>query len=135
MIPLLLMLLALAPTADELSEGERFFQGTWQLHSFVSGKHTATLRIEGRAFAADSVHGEYEGQIAVRPDAAPAEIDFTIRNCDCKLEGKTSAGIYREADGVVELVFPPPGEPRPVGFTDLDETKVMHDRASREETP
>lgn len=123
---------AAAPRASgELTDGERFFQGVWELSSYGSGTSTGTLRIDGRDFSADTIHGLHEGYVSIRPDASPAQIDFTIENCACKFEGMTSPGIYYEDAGTIVFVAPAPGEPRPQAFSGLDETRVMLERATR----
>lgn len=53
------------------------------------------------------------------------------RPCECKYKGMTSTGIYYEDDGTIVFAAPVPGEPRPKAFTELDETRVMLERATR----
>lgn len=69
--------------------------------------------------------------MSIRPETSPAQIDFTVEGCDCMHDGKTSAGIYRAADGAVEFVLPVPGDPRPEAFTGVDGSKVLHERGTR----
>lgn len=120
-----------AKATGELTDGERLFQGVWQLTSYESGIRTGTLRIDDRDFHADTVHGSYAGYVSIRSDPSPAQVDFTIEGCKCKFDGMTSAGIYYEDDGSVVFAVPAPGEPRPEAFTGLDETRVMLERATR----
>jgi len=119
-----------AKATGELSDGERLFQGLWQLRSDGSAMTTGTLSIDGRAFSAETIHGRYAGYMSIRSDTSPAQIDFTIQNCECKFDGMTSAGIYYEDDGTIVFATTAPGEPRPEAFTGLDETKVMIERAT-----
>jgi hypothetical protein len=131
-VPAIAMGFAEAKATGELTDGERLFQGVWQLNSHGSGRRTGTLRIDGRDFRADGVHGKYAGYVSIRSDRSPAQIDFTIQDCDkCKFEGMTSTGIYYVDDGSIVFVAPAPGEPRPEAFTGLDETEVMLERATR----
>ena len=119
-------------TGDESTDVDRRFQGGWELRSAGSGSSTGTLRIEGRAFEADTVHGSYQGTLAIRPDASPAQIDVTVERCDCNLLGKTSEGIYRqEDDGTIVFAWPAPDEPRPTSFDGLDASRHMIERATR----
>ena len=118
-------------TSGELTDGERLFQGIWQLNSHGSDTPTGTLRIDDRDFRADSIHGRYSGYVSIRSDTSPAQVDFTIEDCDCKFEGMTSTAIYYEDDGTIVFAAPAPGEPRPKAFTGLDETRVMLERATR----
>jgi len=120
-----------AKATGELTDGEKFFQGVWQLHSYESEFRTGTLRIDDRDFSADTVHGSYTGYVSIRSDASPAQIDFTIQNCECKFDGMTSTGIYYEDGGTVVFALPAPGEPRPEGFAGLDATRFMIERATR----
>ena len=120
-----------AKATGELTDGERLFQGVWQLNSDGSGIRTGTLRIDDRDFRAETVHGSYVGYVSIRSDRSPAQVDFTIEDCECKFDGMTSTGIYYEDDGTIVFAVPAPGEPRPEAFTGLDETKVMIERASR----
>lgn len=115
----------------ELTDGERLFQGVWQLQSYEFDIRTGTLRIDGRDFRADGIHGRYAGYVSIRSDTSPAQVDFTIEDCECKLEEMTSTGIYYEDDGTIVFAAPAPGEPRPKAFTGLDETRVMLERATR----
>ncbi len=114
-----------------LTDGERLFQGVWQLNSYGSDSPTGTLRIEDRDFRADGVHGRYTGYVSIRSDTSPAQINFTIENCECKFDGMTSTAIYYEDDGTIVFAAPAPGEPRPKAFTGLDVTRVMLERATR----
>jgi hypothetical protein len=120
-----------AKATGELTDGERLFQGDWQLNNYGSGTSTGTLRIDDRDFRADTVHGSYVGYVSIRSDTSPAQVDFTIENCECKFDGMTSAGIYYEDDGTIVFAAPAPGEPRLKAFTGLDETRVMLERATR----
>jgi len=117
----------------ELTDGERLFQGAWQLSSYESGGRSGTLHIAERGFVAESVHGRYEGYVTIRPNKNPSQLDFTIESCDCSFIGMTSQGIYYEDDGTIVFMAPAPGEPRPQGFTDVDETSVILERATRAE--
>jgi hypothetical protein len=117
--------------AGELTDGELLFQGMWQLTNPGSGFLTGALRIDGHDFCAETVHGSYVGYVSIRSDTSPAQVDFTIQDCECKFDGMTSAGIYYEDDGAIVFVAPAPGAPRPEGFEGLDETKVMIERATR----
>ena len=74
------------------------------------------MRIDDRDFSADGVHGRYVGYVSIRSDTSPAQVDFTIEDCDCKLEGMTSTGIYYEDDATVVFAGPAPGDPRPNEF-------------------
>ncbi len=101
----------------ELADGERLFQGVWQLNGYESDKSLGTLRIDKRDFSADGVHGAYAGYVSIRSDTSPAQIDFTIEDCECKYKGMTSTGIYYEDEGSIVFAGPAPGDPRPEGFT------------------
>jgi hypothetical protein len=120
-----------AKATGELTDGERLFQGVWQLHSYESDIRTGTLRIDDRDFRADTVHGSYVGYVSIRSDKSPAQVDFTIEGCECKFDGMTSTAIYYEDDGTIVFAAPAPGEPRPKAFTGLDVTRVMLERATR----
>lgn len=131
----LTVLVATAPTATAMSatapQAASLFQGDWQLASFDSGIRTGTLHVDGREFRAAGIHGKYQGTITVRADTSPTQVDFTIRHCDCKFEGETSAGIFYAERGALVFASPAPGEPRPESFDDLDPTQVMVERATR----
>jgi hypothetical protein len=120
-----------AKGTGELTDGERLFQGVWQLKSDGSAMSTGTLRIDGRDFSADTIHGSYAGYVSVRSDTSPAQVDFTIEDCECKFDGMTSTAIYYEDDGAIVFAAPAPGDFRPKAFTGLDETRVMIERATR----
>ena len=51
----------------------------------------------------------YEGQIRLRPDTVPGEIDFMIENCRCSYRGMTSQGIFRLDGESIVLAAPTPG--------------------------
>ena len=106
-----------------LADGERLFQGAWQLYLYESGSHQGTLRIDSRDFHADSIHGEYDGSVTIRSETSPPQIDFTIEECSgCNHEGRTSTGIYYvEDDGAIVFAGSVPGDPRPEGFTTTKE--------------
>jgi hypothetical protein len=110
-----------AKAPGELTDGERLFQGVWQLNGYESDTRTGTLRIDDRDFRADGVHGWYVGYVSIRSDTSPAQVDFTIEDCECKFKGMTSTGIYFEDDGTIIFAAPAPGGPRPKAFTRLDE--------------
>ncbi len=120
-----------AKATGELTDGERLFQGVWQLNAYGSDSRTGTLRIDNRDFRADTVHGSYVGHVSIRSDTSPAQLDFTIEDCECKFDGMTSTGIYYEDNGTIVFAAPAPGEPRPEAFTGLDETRVILERATR----
>ena len=126
MLVLLIFFLAPAKATGELTDGERLFQGVWQLNSYGSGARTGTLRIDDRDFRADAVHGSYVGYVSIRSDTSPAQIDFTIEDCECKFKGMTSTGIYHEDDGTIVLASPAPGDARPKAFTKPNEMWRMH---------
>ena len=67
------------------------------------------------------MHGRYAGSVSIRSDTSPAQIDFTIEDCECKFKGKTSTGIYREEAGALLLASPEPGDRRPEAFTKRNE--------------
>jgi hypothetical protein len=117
-----------APTkaAGELTDGERLFQGAWQLNEYKSDTRLGTLHIDDRDFKADSVHGRHAGYVSIRADTSPAQIDFTIEDCECKFEGMTSTGIYYEGDGTIVFAGPAPGDPRPEAFTKPNEMWRLH---------
>ena len=124
---------ALAPAPGPADPGcEHLFQGDWQLSSVESGIGTGTLHVDGRKFRASNVHGEYKGTIAVRSDASPAELDFTIRECGCIFEGMTAAAIFYEEAGGIVFAAPAPGEARPTSFEGLDLEKILLERATRD---
>jgi uncharacterized protein (TIGR03067 family) len=128
----LALIIATAPAAPSpVPSPESLFHGDWQLTSSESGNTTGTLQVDGREFRAVGVNGTYEGTITVRTDTSPAQIDFTIRSCNCKYKGETSAGIFYEEAGGLVLASAVPGEPRPESFDDLDPAEVMVQRATR----
>lgn len=127
---LIVLTLLFAP-ADAAPSCEHLFQGDWQLASHESGNPSGTLHVEGREFRAESIHGSYTGTIAVRSDVSPAQVDFTIRECGCKFEGMTAAGIFYEEDGAIVFASPAPGEPRPESFDELDPASILIERATR----
>ena len=110
-----------AKATGELTDGERIFQGAWELYDYESDSNMGTLHIDGRDFDADGVHGRYVGYVSIRSDTSPAQIDFTIEDCECKFKGMTSTGIYREDEGILVLASPAPGDPRPKAFTKPNE--------------
>ena len=120
-----------ARATGELTDAERLFQGVWHLYSYESDIRTGTLHIDDRDFRAETVHGSYAGYVTIRSDISPAQIDFTIEDCECKFESMTSTGIYYEDDGTVVFASPAPGEPRPEAFDALDPAKVLFERAIR----
>jgi hypothetical protein len=105
----------------ELTDGEKLFQGAWQLNEYGPDKRLGTLRIDNRDFHADGVHGRYAGYVSVRSDSTPAQVDFTIEDCECKYKGMTSTGIYYEDGGTIVFAGPVPGDPRPEAFTKPNE--------------
>ena len=56
------------------------------------------------------------GYVSIRSDTSPAQIDFTIEDCECKYKGMTSTGIYYEDDDSIVFAGPAPGDPRPKAF-------------------
>lgn len=125
---LFLLLLALSVEA-----AAPFPEGAWSLVGLNTGRDDGKLTIDGDAFIAETIHGQHSGTVAIRPGTTPAEIDFTITECDgCIFEGDTSRGIYRlEEDGTFVLVAPGPGAPRPTTFEGLDDGDFMIERATR----
>ncbi len=119
----------------ELTAAEQLFQGEWEIQTPGSNMPPGTLRIDQREFSADTLHGAYTGYVTIRPDASPAQIDFTIQNCECKFDGLTALGIYYEDGGDIVFVSVAPEEPRPEAFEGLDETKVLIQRATRPRLP
>ncbi len=71
----------------ELTDGEKLFQGGWRLGEYKNDAHLGTMRFDGRDFSADSVHGDYVGYVSIRSDTSPAQVDFTIEDCECKFKG------------------------------------------------
>ena len=55
----------------------------------------------------------YEGQIAIRPDADPAQIAFTIEGCRCPYVDQTSQAIYTWNGEALIVYAPRPGSTRP----------------------
>ncbi len=58
----------------------------------------------------------YKGEVEIRPDASPPEIDSHIQECRCEFRGETSKGIYRWDGDSNILSAPRPGSPRPAVF-------------------
>ena len=88
------------------------FQGSWQAYQY--GSKAWTLDIEEQRFR--GVLGPddwYEGQIRLRPDTDPGQIDFLIENCRCNYRGMTSRGIFRLDGESIVLAAPTPGSSRP----------------------
>lgn len=124
MIALAALMLALAGTGvsavdAEPTAAETLFQGAWDYRSLASDQSLGTLRVEGREFVADVIHGTYTGSVTTRPETSPPQVDFTIA-CECMFDGKTAAAIYREEDGTIVFATRAPGEPRPTSFADLE---------------
>ena len=115
-----------AKATGELTDGERLFQGVWQLNEYGPDTRLGTLRIDNRDFHADGVHGRYVGYVSIRSDTSPAQVDFTIEDCECKFKGMTSTGIYHEDDGTIVFAGPAPGDPRPKAFTRPNEMWRVH---------
>jgi hypothetical protein len=63
----------------------------------------------------------YAGYVSIRAETSPAQIDFTIEDCDCDYAGSTSRGIYYEDEGSLVLAAPPPGTPRAENFERQDD--------------
>lgn len=104
--------------AEALSAQESKLQGDWQAYDFQSNKKTYTMRFEGRKFRAERDDEWYEGHIAIRTEAEPAQLDFAIEDCGCGFKGKTSTGIfYWEGESIVAR-SPEPGAARPKEFDD-----------------
>ena len=112
-----------AKATGELTNGERLFQGVWDYSGSESAFGPGTLRIDGRDFDADVIHGQYTGYVSIRSDTDPAQIDFTIQGCECKFNGMTSRGIYYEDDGTIVFATRAPGEPRPQTFSGLEKAR------------
>jgi hypothetical protein len=111
-----------AKATGELTDGERLFQGVWRLNQYGPDSRLGTLRIDNRDFHADGVHGRYVGYVSIRSDTSPAQVDFTIEDCECNYKGMTSTGIYYQEDaGAIVFAGPAPGEPRPKAFTEPNE--------------
>lgn len=93
-------------------------QGRWQAYDFGLPFKTYEIHVEGTSFRADGGPDEwYEGQLAVRPDSDPAQIDFKIEDCRCDFKGTTSKGIYYwHEDGSLVIAAPRPDSPRPEAF-------------------
>ena len=95
------------------------FQGSWQAYQY--GSKAWTIDIQEQRFR--GVLGPddwYEGQIRLRPDRDPAEIDFMIENCRCSYRGMTSQGIFRLNGKSIVLAAPTPGSSRPDAFNPND---------------
>lgn len=108
----------------ELTAAEKLFQGSWQSYLYESGKRSWKMRFQGRGFHADGGGGPdefYAGYVSIRPGTSPAQIDFTIEECDCDYEGSTSRGIYYEDGESIVLAAPPPGTPRAASFEQEDQ--------------
>lgn len=90
-------------------------QGRWQ--SYYDGVRSWWIEFDGRSFYAEmSPDDWYRGEIFVRPDAEPAEIDLLIQDCRCGYKGASSHGIYRWEGLSLRLDAPSPGDPRPSRF-------------------
>jgi len=93
------------------------FQGSWQAYEY--GASSWTLDIAGSEFRGEvGADDWYEGEIRLRPDSTPAEIDFYIRDCRCSYRGMSSKGIFRIDDESIVLATPSPGSARPTVFNE-----------------
>jgi uncharacterized protein (TIGR03067 family) len=91
------------------------WQGRWQ--AFQYGARSWTLRIDGSKFRGDLGSDDwYTGNVVIRTDASPAEIDFEIEDCRCDFRGETSQAIFRWDGDSVVLSAPRPGSRRPTVF-------------------
>lgn len=107
-----------------LTVAEEFFQGTWQAYEYKPDTPSWRLRVNGRSFHAEGggQPGEwYAGYVSIRTQTSPAQIDFTIEDCDCSYEGATTRGIYYEDEGNIVMAAPPPGMPRAKNFKQMGE--------------
>lgn len=114
LIPLLLGLLSVSAhgAGDEASR----FDGAWQAWYTSSRSKSYEMEFSGDRFHAVDGEQWYEGEVVIDAAAAPARIDFTIRECDCGFAGNTSEGIFRWDGDAIEIRAPQPGDPRPTEF-------------------
>ncbi len=108
----------------ELTVAEEFFQGNWQAYKYASDTRSWKIRVIGRSFHAEGGGGPdewYAGYVSILAETSPAQIDFTIENCDCNYKGATSRGIYYEDEGNIVLAAAPPGAPRAETFKRVGE--------------
>ncbi len=116
LIPLLLGLLSVSThgAGDEASR----FDGRWQAWYASSQSKSYEMEFSGDRF--NAVDGEqwYKGDVVIDAEADPARIDFTIRECSCRMVDETSKGIFRWDGDAIEIRAQEPGVPRPTEFDD-----------------
>jgi uncharacterized protein (TIGR03067 family) len=95
------------------------FQGSWQAYQHGSKAWTIDIK-EQRFRGLLGPDDWYEGQIRLRPDTVPGQIDFMIENCRCNYRGMTSQGIFRLDGESIVLAAPTPGSSRPDAFNPND---------------
>jgi uncharacterized protein (TIGR03067 family) len=126
LIPLLLGLLSVSThgAGDEASR----FDGRWQVRYTSSQSKPYEMEFSGDRF--DAVHGEqwYKGEVVIDAEADPAQIDFTIRECNCGFVDKTSKGIFRWDGDRIEIRAPEPGPARPMEFDEEADETMRLDR-------
>lgn len=114
---------AVAPEGEDdspLSELEAKVQGGWQAFDFTANTRRWTIRFDERRFHAGAgTEDWYKGRILLRPDEAPAQIDFAIDDCQCSFKGMTSDGIYYWEGETLVIAAPRPGSPRPARFNEM----------------
>jgi uncharacterized protein (TIGR03067 family) len=114
LIPLVLGLLCVS-THGAGAEASRF-DGRWQAWYANSESKSYEMEFSGDRF--NAVDGEqwYKGEVVLDAEAAPARINFIIRECNCGFVDKTSEGIFRWDGDVIEIRAPAPGDPRATEF-------------------
>jgi uncharacterized protein (TIGR03067 family) len=95
------------------------FQGSWQAYQYGSKAWTIDIK-EQRFRGVLGPDDWYEGQIRLRPDTVPGQIDFMIESCRCNYRGMTSQGIFRLDGESIVVAAPTPGSSRPRAFNPND---------------
>jgi len=133
LVPLFLGLLSVSSHGAGAGEEPSRFDGRWQVWYTASRSKSYRMEFSGGRFHAVDGEQWYKGEIVIDAGTDPARIDFTIRECDCTLVGKTSEAIFRWDGEALEIRAPSPGDPRPTAFDEKSGETMRLVREKRDE--
>jgi uncharacterized protein (TIGR03067 family) len=122
--------------AEPIGDSNRI-QGTWRGDWVQKNSTSWTIHFDGDRYRAQGPGEDewFEGPFRVRSDAAPAEIDFEIADCNCGYLGQSSLSIYKWEEGRMVVATPQPGSSRPAKFDESLGQVMYLNRATPDKTP